>query len=141
MWIPFAQRREMMYAVIKNGGKQYRVAIGDVIRVERLPVTPGESVTLEQVMLVKDDNDLRVGAPVLDETVTATVRSHGRGNKIEILKLRRRKNSRRRAGHRQGYTELEVTGIAGVTKKPAKSKPRKKVARTSNEAMQTTAES
>lgn len=105
-----------MYAVIKAGGKQYRVAVGDVIRVERLPVATGESIDLGQVLFIKDEDDVRVGTPLLSESVTATVRGHGRGEKIRIFKMRRRKNYRRRAGHRQDYTELEVTGIGGVKK-------------------------
>lgn len=105
-----------MYAVVKTGGKQYRVTVGDVIRVERLPVPAGESVKLDQVLLVKDDSDVRVGTPFLAESVTATVRGHGRGDKIRVFKMRRRKNYRRRAGHRQDYTELEVTSIGGVGK-------------------------
>lgn len=109
-----------MYAVIKTGGKQYRVGLGDIIRVERLPVGTGETVNLDQILLIKDEKDVRVGTPMLSESVTATVRGHGRGDKINIFKMRRRKNSRRRAGHRQGYTELEVTGIGGVKQAVAK---------------------
>ena len=108
-----------MYAVIKSGGKQYRVAVGDVIRVERLPAAPGESVNLDQVLLVGEGADVRIGAPLLKESVTATVRGHGRGEKLHIFKMRRRKNSRTRTGHRQAYTELEVPGIGGVTKTAA----------------------
>jgi large subunit ribosomal protein L21 len=109
-----------MYAVIKTGGKQYRVVLGDVIRVERLPVAAGETVNLDQILLIKDEKDVRVGTPMLSETVTATVKGHGRGDKVNIFKMRRRKNSRRRAGHRQDYTELEVTGIGGVKQAVAK---------------------
>lgn len=104
-----------MYAVIKSGGKQYRVAVGDVIRVERLACGLGDTVKLDQVLLVSDGKGVRAGSPLLDEVVTATVRAHGREDKIRIFKMRRRKNSRRRAGHRQDYTELQVTGIAGNT--------------------------
>lgn len=109
-----------MYAVIKTGGKQYRVALGDVIRVERLPVAAGETVDLEQILLIKDEKEVRVGTPTLSESVTATVKGHGRGDKVNIFKMRRRKNSRRRAGHRQDYTELEVTGIGDVKQTVAK---------------------
>ncbi len=114
-----------MYAVIKSGGKQYRVAVGDVIRVERLLATPGESVNLDQVLLVGKGADVRIGAPLLKESVTATVRGHGRSDKVHVFKMRRRKNSRKRTGHRQAYTELEVTGIGGVTKAevPARETP------------------
>lgn len=104
-----------MYAVIESGGKQYRVAPGDVIRVERLDVPAGESVDLERILMVADDTGARFGSPVLSGvSVSAKVRAHGRGEKVRIFKLRRRKNYRRHAGHRQDYTELEITQVAGV---------------------------
>ena len=103
-----------MYAVIVTGGKQYRVAEGDVLRVEKLPVDAGESVDLDKVLMVAEGDDVRVGAPYLDGgRVTATVKSHGRGKKIKIVKFRRRKHHRKQMGHRQDYTELQITGIAG----------------------------
>ena len=103
-----------MYAVIKTGGKQYRVAVGDVLRVESLPEEAGSTVELDNVLMVADDGDIKVGAPVLaDTTVTATVRGHGRGDKVRVYKFKRRKNYRRTQGHRQNYTELEITAIAG----------------------------
>lgn len=113
-----------MYAVIESGGKQYRVAPGDVIRVERLDRPAGESVELERILLVADENGApRIGSPLLSGvSVTAKVRAHGRGEKVRIFKLRRRKNYRRRAGHRQDYTELEITQVAGVAA-PAKPAP------------------
>ena len=105
-----------MYAVIESGGKQYRVAPGDVIRVEKLDAAEGVSVDLNRVLLVADDAGIRLGTPTLAQTtVTATVRAHGRGDKVHIFKLRRRKNYRRNAGHRQDYTELEITAVAGVS--------------------------
>ena len=104
-----------MYAVIESGGKQYRVAPGDIIRVERLDVPAGGSIGLERVLLIAGDQGARLGNPVLPGvSVTAKVRAHGRGEKIRIFKLRRRKNYRRHAGHRQDYTELEITDVAGV---------------------------
>jgi len=104
-----------MYAVIQTGGKQYRVAVGDVVQVESLPYEEGASVELDRVMLVSDGETTRVGDPFLaGTTVAATVRGHGRGPKIRVFKLRRRKNSRRSMGHRQNYTELEITRIAGA---------------------------
>lgn len=109
-----------MYAVIESGGKQYRVAPGDVIRVEKLDAAAGESVDLDKVLLVADGDGARIGNPLLAQiTVTATVRGHGRGEKVRVFKLRRRKNYRRSAGHRQDYTELEITAVAGVSA-PAK---------------------
>ena len=101
-----------MYAVIETGGKQYRVAVGDVVRVEKLLVEAGASINLDKVLMVADAGDVRVGNPLLaGAAVTATVKSHGRGEKIRILKFRRRKHHRKQAGHRQDYTELEITAI------------------------------
>ncbi|OGI61455.1 MAG: 50S ribosomal protein L21 [Candidatus Muproteobacteria bacterium RBG_16_60_9] len=105
-----------MYAVIESGGKQYRVAPGDVIRVERLDVAAGETVDLDRILLVADNDGPRMGSPMLSGvSVTAKVRAHGRGEKIRIFKMRRRKGYRRQAGHRQNYTELEITQVAGVS--------------------------
>ena len=108
-----------MYAVIESGGKQYRVAPGDVIRVEQLDVAAGESIELDRILLISDGQSApRVGSPVVSGvTVTAKVRAHGRADKIRIFKMRRRKNYRRQAGHRQNYTELEITEVAGVAAK------------------------
>jgi large subunit ribosomal protein L21 len=107
-----------MYAVIESGGKQYRVAPGDVIRVETLDVAAGESVNLDRVLMVADEQGVRMGTPILNgATVTATVRAHGRGEKVHIFKMRRRKNYRRNAGHRQNYTEIEITKVAGSAAK------------------------
>ena len=103
-----------MYAVIVTGGKQYRVAVGDVLRVEKLSADAGASLNLDQVLMVADGDDIRLGGPVLSgASVTATVKSHGRGDKIRIFKMRRRKHYRKHAGHRQDYTEIEITGING----------------------------
>jgi large subunit ribosomal protein L21 len=101
-----------MYAVIQNGGKQYRVAPGDVIRVEKLEAAEGQTVDLNPVLMVNDDQGARVGNPVLaGASVTATVKSHGRADKIKVFKMRRRKHYRKTTGHRQDYTELEITAI------------------------------
>ncbi|MHB1567304.1 MAG: 50S ribosomal protein L21 [Acidiferrobacter sp.] len=102
-----------MYAVIESGGKQYRVAVGETVRVERLAAEVGHDITLAHVLLIADEGGVRVGTPRLDETVTARVESHGRGDKIRIFKTRRRKHFRKHAGHRQDYTELKITAIAG----------------------------
>jgi large subunit ribosomal protein L21 len=102
-----------MYAVIVTGGKQYRVCQGDKLRVEKLDVTEGESVDLDQVLMVVDGDDVKIGTPVLDGgRVTAEVKTHGRGDKVDIVKFRRRKQHMKRQGHRQAYTELEITGIS-----------------------------
>lgn len=101
-----------MYAVIATGGKQYKVALGDVIRVEKLDGEAGGSVEFDQVLLVSDDNNVSVGTPYIDGTkVTGTIRDQGRGKKIEIIKFKRRKHYRKQMGHRQAYTEVEITGI------------------------------
>lgn len=101
-----------MYAVIKTGGKQYRVAQGDVLRVEKLTADVGASIDLDRVLMVADGDNVSIGTPFIEGgKVTATVRSHGRGDKIKIIKFRRRKHYRRQMGHRQGYTEIEITGI------------------------------
>lgn len=102
-----------MYAVIKTGGKQYRVAEGDTLRVERLDAAEGDTVELGSVLLVADGDNVRVGEPLVEGgRVEARVRAHGRADKIEIIKFHRRKHHMKRSGHRQGYTELEITGIS-----------------------------
>ena len=102
-----------MYAVIVTGGKQYRVSQGDKVRVEKLDVAEGDSVELDKVLMVVDGDDIKIGAPVLEGgKVTAEVKAHGRGDKVEIIKFRRRKHHLKRQGHRQAYTELEITGIS-----------------------------
>jgi len=102
-----------MYAVIKTGGKQYRVAEGDTVKVEKLPVDQGATVELDQVLMVADGDNIQVGTPLLaGGKVVATVKSHGRHKKVEIVKFRRRKHHQKRTGHRQDYTELQITGIS-----------------------------
>lgn len=101
-----------MYAVIESGGKQYRVAEGQSIKVEKLNVEAGDSLDIEKVLMVADGDDIKIGTPyVSGGKVTATVKSHGRGKKILIIKFQRRKHYRKQQGHRQDYTELEITGI------------------------------
>lgn len=102
-----------MYAVIESGGKQYRVSEGAVVRVEKLPVEAGESFEIDRVLLVGEGDEVKIGAPFVEGgRVTARVREHGRGRKIDVIKMRRRKHYRKQMGHRQAYTELEITGIA-----------------------------
>ncbi len=101
-----------MYAVIKTGGKQYKVAAGDVLRVEKLEAEPGSEINFDEVLLVADGEKVTVGAPVVaGGAVSAKVRAHGRADKVHIVKFRRRKHYRKQAGHRQHYTEVEITGI------------------------------
>ncbi|GAB3350145.1 50S ribosomal protein L21 [Chromohalobacter beijerinckii] len=102
-----------MYAVIKSGGKQYRVQEGQTLKLEKLEVATGDTLELDQVLLVGDDDDIKVGAPLVDGAkVTAEVVSHGRGEKVQIIKFRRRKHQMRRQGHRQWFTEVKITGIS-----------------------------
>jgi len=101
-----------MYAVIATGGKQYRVTKGETLRVEKLDGEEGSNVELDGVLMIADGDKISVGTPNLKKgAVTATIKSHGRGKKIDIVKFRRRKHSRTQAGHRQSYTEIEVTDI------------------------------
>jgi len=101
-----------MYAVIQTGGKQYRVAAGDTLKIEKIAAEEGASVELDKVLMVADGEDVKVGRPyLLGGSVTATVKTHGRGKKVKIVKFRRRKHHLKRQGHRQWYTELEIVGI------------------------------
>src|SRR5207237_1034421 len=101
-----------MYAIIKTGGKQYKVAPGERLKIEQIPADVGAEIVLDQVLMVGDGESVRLGRPMLaGATVKATVLAHGRGEKIEIFKMRRRKNYRRHQGHRQGFTELKIDGI------------------------------
>jgi len=105
-----------MYAVIKTGGKQYRVSPGDKLRVESLDIDEGEAINLDQVLMMGEGADVTVGSPFISGAiVSAKVLSHGRGKKIDIVKFRRRKHYRRQMGHRQNYTELEIVSVNGVT--------------------------
>ncbi|MCP4042286.1 MAG: 50S ribosomal protein L21 [Gammaproteobacteria bacterium] len=101
-----------MYAVIATGGKQYKVQEGETLRVERLMAEEGASVDFDQVLMVSDGEDIKVGTPYVDGgKVTATVKALGRGKKVKIVKFKRRKHYLKRTGHRQAYTELKITGI------------------------------
>jgi len=103
-----------MYAVIKTGGKQYKVVPGEKLKVEQLPAQVGAQVVLDQVLLIGDESSVRLGQPiVVGATVTATVLAHGRGDKVKIFKMRRRKHYQKHQGHRQGFTELKIDGIVG----------------------------
>ena len=103
-----------MFAVIHTGGKQYRVSEGSVLRIEKLAADAGSSVAFDQVLLVGQGDDVKVGKPYLSGAkVTATVQAHGQGDKVRIVKFRRRKHYLRQKGHRQPYTEVKVTGILG----------------------------
>ncbi len=103
-----------MYAVIKTGGKQYRVREGQVLRVESLNVEAGNAVEFDEVLMVGEGADIKVGTPIVEGAkVSATVESNGRGKKVTIIKFRRRKNrSKTKQGHRQNYTEIKIGTIS-----------------------------
>lgn len=102
-----------MNAVIKTGGKQYRVSQGDKLNVESLVAEPGDELEMDQVLMIHDGDAVEVGKPVIEGAkVTAKVIEHGRGDKIKIVKFKRRKHYRRQMGHRQNYTRIEITGIS-----------------------------
>lgn len=102
-----------MYAVIVTGGKQHRVSEGETLKVEKLAAEAGASIEFDKVLLVANDGDVKIGAPVVDGAkVTAEVVSHGRGEKIRILKFKRRKHHMKQMGHRQWFTEIKITGIS-----------------------------
>jgi len=103
-----------MYAVVQTGGKQYRVTEGVTLRVEKIKADEGASVELDKVLMIGEGESVKIGAPYVEGgKVTATVKAHGRGKKVNILKFKRRKHHMKRQGHRQWYTELEITGISG----------------------------
>lgn len=102
-----------MYAVIKTGGKQYRVSAGQKIKVEQMPADVGSEITLDQVLMVGEGESVKIGAPVVEgATVKATVLSQGRHDKVKIFKMRRRKHYIKHQGHRQNYTELRIEAIS-----------------------------
>ena len=116
-----------MFAVIKTGGKQYRVAAEDTITVAKLAGEPGEAVTFDQVLMLSNDNGVEVGAPVVaGVSVAGTVVAQTRGEKVIAFKKRRRQNSRRKRGHRQDYTVVRITEILSQGEKPKKAAAKKK---------------
>ncbi|MEJ8476491.1 50S ribosomal protein L21 [Roseibium algae] len=119
-----------MFAVIKTGGKQYTVATDDLLKIEKLDVEAGGTVTFDEVLMLNDGTDTTVGAPLIEgATVVAEVVDQGRHRKIIIFKKRRRQNSRRRNGHRQSFTLIKVTDILAAGAKPAKKAARKAAAK------------
>ncbi len=102
-----------MYAVIKTGGKQYRIQVGEKLKIEQLPAENGSELIIDQVLMVADGDKVSVGTPlVAGAKVNATVLGQGRHDKIRIFKMRRRKHYQKHQGHRQNYTEIEITGIS-----------------------------
>ncbi|MFM1989211.1 MAG: ribosomal protein [Pseudomonadota bacterium] len=112
-----------MYAVIKTGGKQYKVSAGEKLKVEQIPADVGTEIVIDQVLAVGEGEQLSVGAPLVSgATVSAKILSHGRHDKVRIFKMRRRKHYQKRQGHRQNYTELFIAKIAsdlGTVEAPA----------------------
>ena len=103
-----------MYAVIKTGGKQYKVAAGEKLKVEQMPADIGAEITIDQVLAVGAGDQIAVGTPlVAGATVSVTVVSHGRHDKVRIFKMRRRKHYQKHGGHRQNYTELQISAVNG----------------------------
>jgi large subunit ribosomal protein L21 len=104
-----------MYAVIKTGGKQYKVAAGEKIKVEQIAADVGQEIVIDQVLAVGSGADLTVGAPLVEgASVMATVVAHGKHDKVRIFKMRRRKHYQKRQGHRQTYTELQIGTVSGI---------------------------
>ncbi|AXT49218.1 MULTISPECIES: 50S ribosomal protein L21 [Chromobacterium] len=102
-----------MYAVIKTGGKQYKVVVGEKLKVEQIPADVDSQIVLEEVLMIADGEQVVVGAPMIaGATVKATVVSHGRGDKIRIFKMRRRKHYQKHQGHRQNFTEIRIDAIS-----------------------------
>jgi len=103
-----------MYAVIESGGKQHRVEPGEILQLEKLDIAEGETIDLEKVMMIGEGDKLEIGMPyVKGGKVTAQIISHGRSDKVKIIKMRRRKHYRRQAGHRQHFTKVEIKEISG----------------------------
>jgi large subunit ribosomal protein L21 len=102
-----------MYAVVKTGGKQYRVAAGEKLRIEQIAGDVGSEVVLDQVLMLADGDAVTVGTPLVSgASVKATVVAHGRADKVRIFKLRRRKHYQKRQGHRQNFTEIKIEAIS-----------------------------
>ena len=102
-----------MYAVIKTGGKQYRVAAGQKLKIEQIPADIGQEISLDQVLSVGEGDDLKIGTPLVSGAlVKATVLAQGRHDKVKIFKMRRRKHYQKRQGHRQNYTEIRIEAIS-----------------------------
>ena len=125
-----------MYAVVETGGKQYRVAIGDKLMVEKLEAQEGDDIQLDRVLMVCEDGNVNVGTPLVEGTaVGAKVLLQGRGEKIKVFKFKRRKKYRKTQGHRQSFTQLEITSIGG-----SKTAPKKAAKKATPKAVETSTE-
>lgn len=105
--------KKSMYAIIETGGKQYRVENGDVIRVEKLNVKEGEKVSFDHVLVIGEGADVKIGTPYTGDVVEGTVLSEGKGKKVVIFKYKAKKDYRKKQGHRQPFTEVEITSLGG----------------------------
>ena len=112
-----------MYAVIETGGKQYRVQEGDVITIEKLNAEVGETVTFDKVLVLGEGKDVKVGTPYVDAAVTGSVVENGKGQKVIIFKYKAKKDYRKKQGHRQPYTLVEITSVAGEKAAPKAAAP------------------
>ena len=113
-----------MYAVFRTGGKQYRAAKGDVLRLEKIEAEEGATVSFEEVLLIGEGREIKVGNPILSgSSVSGKVLRQGKSKKVPVVKFKRRQNYLRQGTHRQFFTEVEITGISGGTAKPATAKP------------------
>ena len=122
-----------MYAVIQSGGKQHRVVEGESLKVEKLEVATGESISFDDVLLVGEGDSVEIGTPfVAGKSVTAEVVRHGRGDKVKIVKFRRRKHHRKQMGHRQWFTEIKITSIGGAGASKPKAKAAEPAAKADN---------
>ena len=109
-----------MYAVIESGGKQHRVEEGEVLKLEKLEASTGDSINFDKVLMIGEGAGVKIGKPYVEGNVTAEVLNHGRGDKVTIIKFQRRKHSMKRQGHRQWFTEVKITGISEGKKAASK---------------------
>jgi len=108
-----AEAEFYMYAVFQSGGKQHRVSEGQTVRLEKLDIATGETIEFDQVLMIANGDDVTIGAPLVSGgVIKAEVVAHGRGDKIKIVKFRRRKHHRKQQGHRQWFTDVKITGIS-----------------------------
>ncbi len=120
-----------MYAVIETGGKQYRVTEGDVITVEKLGVEAGKKVDFDKVLVIGEGSDIKIGTPYVDAAVSGKVVENGKGEKVVIYKYKAKKDYRKKQGHRQPYTMVEITSIGGAKAAPAKKEEKTEAAKPS----------
>jgi large subunit ribosomal protein L21 len=108
-------KENLMYAVVKTGGKQYKVAAGEKLKIEQIAADVGQEIVLSEVLAVGNGAEIKIGSPVVaGASVKATVVAHGRHDKVRIFKMRRRKHYQKRQGHRQNFTEIEISSIIGA---------------------------